>query len=277
MTNACILGFSLVLLSGIVLTTPTTALAAGEPCLRDTECAGAELCIAEACAASEPAPEPCDAQGECPRYHLTCSDGFCKGGGVVCRNPAGVCWVRDGGGTCECGSGEGAGWTDGYNPDDPPVTPTDAELYESCGASLVETCGEDPPSLPESCTGEVLTDCEAFVGKSDHFAMLCGDDVPEVNIARIGHCCDTYSDPLSAAYRACVLAIDSQTCPAQQLDACAAPPGDTDTDDGAASGAGESKEDGEAASRGCSIGAGTGGWSAAIVLLAFAVRVRRRR
>jgi MYXO-CTERM domain-containing protein len=144
---------------------------------------------------------------------------------------------------------------------------------------LVETCGEDPPSLPDSCTGEVLTDCEAFVAKCDHFAMLCGDDVPEVNIARIGHCCDTYSDPLSAAYRACLLAIDSETCPAQQLGACESPgdpEGDTDND-GAVSGAGESKEDGEAASRGCSVGAGTGRWSAGLVLLAFAARVRRRR
>jgi hypothetical protein len=188
-----------------------------------------------------------------------------------------ACWVRNGGGTCACGSGDGSGWSDGYNPDDPPMDLTDPELYTSCIGALVETCGEDPPALPDACNGEVLTECEAFVEQSDHYAMLCGDDVPEANIARIGQCCDTYSDAAYAEYRACMLAIESETCPGEQLDACEGVGADEGDTDGAASGAGESKQDGDGGSKGCSIAGASGGWGVGLVLLGFAGWFGRRR
>src|SRR5690606_32375732 len=109
-----------------VLTFEGVAAAAGEACLRDTECGGAELCLDGTCDLDSD-PPACAPTGTCEGWENTCVDGFCKTEGVVCRNPAGACWVRDGGGVCTCADGEGAGWSDGFNPDDPPQEPTDME------------------------------------------------------------------------------------------------------------------------------------------------------
>lgn len=133
---------------------------------------------------------------------------------VVCSNPAGECELLQGSGSCECGDGDGSAWSDGYNPDDPPEPKTEEELLAECNAVLVETCGEDPPSLPPTCEGEVLTECEAYVEAENALLQACGDEVPEVDIARVGACCDSFDNPDYATYRDCIMAVENPTCDA---------------------------------------------------------------
>lgn len=262
-------------LLGLALFGPATALAAGEPCVRDTDCAGAELCVDSACSAADPGVQACTVVDDCAHDEDVCADGFCKFEGVACRNAAGACWVGDGAGRCECGNGEGSGWSDGYNPDDPPATPTDAELQATCVENLVDSCGTEAPALPDSCVGDVLADCEALVAKEDAMAQLCGEDVPEVNIGRIGDCCDTHDDAEYAAYRECVLAIEiGDECPGDPYDACESFAGDTAENDAAE----DEQDDDDAQKAGCRTSGPSSPWAVlALFGLSAASRRARRR
>ena len=192
-----------------VLASAAPARAEGESCVRDTDCGGQELCLGGVCAVPETAPPTC--AGGC-EFDETCVDGFCKVEGVACDNPAGRCWVEQGHGLCECGAGEGAGWSDGFNPDDPPQTKTDAEMFTQCTDTLVEVCGTEAPSLPDSCVPDVLADCEAFLLLENAVAEDCGEGVPEVTIARLGECCDRYDEPDYVEFRNCLGGTDAPTC-----------------------------------------------------------------
>ena len=189
---------------------------------------------------------------------------------VTCSNPAGSCTVGQDSGECECLNGDGAGWSDGYNPDDPPEDKTEEELLAQCEEELVRSCGEDPPALPETCEGDVLDDCEAFVAAEDAMIEACGDEVPAVNIARVGNCCDNYDNAEYAGYRQCVTDSDEATCEA--LNSCEdAGPLEDDADEGSAQ-AEEMDED----KAGCSVG-GRGSAGALLALLGLIPFFRRRR
>lgn len=201
------------------------AYAEGEACGRDTECAGVELCQESACTVTESPPPTCD-EGCDPED--VCTDGYCKREGVTCDNPAGRCWmmptfvdgelVNEGHGECECADGNGSGWTAGYNPDDANVLPADDVLLDSCNRILIEDCGSEAPTLSESCQGDVLTTCEAFVGITDTARRACGADIPEATFARLGECCDDYDELEFSEYRECVLDLEDPDC--TELTAC---------------------------------------------------------
>jgi hypothetical protein len=274
-TMACMRSLSFtVAVAGLALLAPQVASAAGEACYRDTECVGAELCLAGVCTAAEV--QSCSTADDCDDDDAGCADGFCKVEGVTCQNPAGACWVRDGGGLCECGNGDGSGWGDGFNPDDPPEPPTDDDLLASCQANLVESCGEDPPALPDSCTGQVLEDCEALIDREDEFSLACGEEAPAIDIARVGRCCDDYEDEMSAAYRECVLALEVEGC----SDAL----GECESDVGGEPASGEDTQEGEQSGdddttgRGCAIAGereGTAWLAGLAAVLAFGATRRR--
>lgn len=266
--------------AALALALPLPAAAAGEACLRDTECVGAELCLGGTCTAADV--QACTSSDDCTRDGAECMDGFCKVEGVACQNPAGACWVVDGGGLCECGNGEGSGWADGFNPDDPPEPQTDDDLLATCQSALVDACGEDPPSLPESCTGDVLEECQALVDHEDALFAACGEDVNPIDLARVGQCCDQYDDAMYADYRECTIALPTDACPGDAWSECegvsgGTPAGGEGTEDQA--GAGESDQD--LADRGCTIAstrdARGATWLAAFAMLAALGTTRRRR
>ena len=72
-----------------------------------------------------------------------------------------------------------------------------ADCFE-CVQELESSCGTEAPTLPDSCVGEVLEECEAFVGHSDALAVACGEEPPAVNLAQVGECCDSFDEPLPA-------------------------------------------------------------------------------
>lgn len=264
------------------------ALAEGESCVRDTDCGGSELCLGGLCAVPEAAPPTCEAGCE---FDETCDDGFCKVEGITCDNPAGRCWVEQDHGLCECLNGEGSGWSDGFNPDDPPETKTDDQLFAQCGDALVDACGTEAPSLPDSCVGDVLTDCEAFIALENAAIGDCGEGTPEVTIARVGDCCDTYAEQFYADYRECVMAADAPTCAligeCEGGDGTGEDDGNGDTDGGSdptEGGTGATAGDTDSSAPGaddedtssCSVGNGGQGW-ALLGLFALLPFVRRRR
>ena len=258
-----------------VLGTTATARAEGEACARDTDCGGPELCLQQVCAVPETLPVTCEGECESP-FQYACIDGYCKSEGVACDNPAGRCWVEQDHGECECLSGEGAGWSDGFNPDDPPEDQTDEELFTECTAVLAETCGTEPPTLPDSCQGEVLATCQTLVDTEFAALVDCGDTPPGATIAAVGHCCDSYDQPEAQTYRDCILAgADAPTC--ALLDDCAGASigqgegaNDGDTDGGPT---GTAEDDTDEAKSACSVGGGTPG---ALLLLGL-LGLRRRR
>jgi len=260
-------------LAVVVLLSPAVAAAEGEACFRDTECVGAERCVESACAADASLPS-CTDDDDCEEGGTVCDDGFCKLEGVVCTNPAGTCWVEGGGGRCHCGNGEDSGWSGGYNPDDPPEPKTDEEQQLACMEELIESCGEDPPALPDTCVGEVLAHCEAFVEQEDALLQLCGEDVNDVNIGRVGACCDSYADEPYAAYRECVLAIElGDTCPGDAWGECEGDGGGANDQEGDPA-SGEDDDDG-ASKAGCRIAGSDPAW-ALFALFGLAARRRAR-
>lgn len=256
---------------------PAAAHAAGEACLRDTECTGAQTCQDGACAAVEPAPASCMADADCD-HDAVCSGGFCKLEGVVCRNPAGACWVENGSGTCECADGLGAGWSDGFDPDNPPPQLDDAALAMTCTTALVDNCGTEAPTLPASCTGDVLTQCQAYVDKQEEIAAACGEDGPSSDIGLVGECCDGFDDEGAADVRACVLALAVDGCVLDEADACygdgGGEPAGGESDQDGNDGAGEKADDDAAQKSGCSIDGAAGAWTLALLVL---LPLRRRR
>ncbi len=248
---------------------PGVAAAEGEACVRDTECPGAGLCVDLVCSADDPSVDACTDDDDCDDGE--CTDGFCKEDGVVCRNPAGACWARDNSSTCHCADGNSSGSAGGFDPDDPPEPKTDEELAASCVEELVGTCGTEAPSLPDSCTGDVLAACEAFVEREDELLLLCdGEEPSDVNIGRVGECCETQDEEWYATYRACVVDIEvGDECPGDAWAACEGEGGE-DQD-----GAGENeKDDDEDAAKGCRVGTPSA-WT--LLLLALVGVTRRRR
>lgn len=258
---------------------PDPASAAGEACTRDTDCADAELCLGQVCTVPETAPATCET--ECD-YDEECVDGFCKTEGVACDNPAGRCWVEQDHGSCECLDGNGAGWSDGFNPDDPPEELDDAGLFDECTAVLADTCGTEPPSLPDSCQGNVLTECQAVVDTEVAANTDCGGNPPSSTIARVGECCDGFDAPGAQEYRTCMLQdVADVTC--DLIETCEGDldgdpegagtndgEGEGDTDSGGAAGGGDEDESKSA----CTIG---GGSPSALLLLGVLGLWRRRR
>jgi hypothetical protein len=256
----------------LAVSAPAVASAAGEACLRDTACVGAERCIEGVCTA-DASVQSCTDDDDCSDSAEVCADGFCKIEGVVCSNPAGTCWVEDGGGRCDCGDGESSGWSDGFNPDDPPAPKTDEELQALCTESLVDSCGTDAPALPDSCVGEVLDHCQAFVDHHDAILQSCGEDVPEVDIARVGACCDEVDDDEYAQYRECILAIElGDACPGEAFDACEGAVGGEQDGEGDPASAEDDDDDTEKS--GCRIDGAGSGWC---LLALFAAATWRRR
>ena len=258
-----------------LLGTAATARAEGEACTRDTECGGPELCLQQTCTVPETTPAACEGECESP-FQYTCIEGYCKSEGIACDNPAGRCWVEQNSGECECLSGEGAGWSGGFNPDDPPVEKTDEELFAECSATLAETCGTEPPSLPDTCQGEVLTSCQAFVDAELAALADCGETPPSATIAAVGHCCDSFEQPEAQTYRACILdGADAPTCALLETcegDAIGQDEGANDGDtDGGPTGAEEDAAEQDKSA--CAIGGGTPG---ALLLLGL-LGLRRRR
>ncbi len=254
---------------------PTVALAEGEPCTRDPECVAAEICLDGACAAAEQSLPTCTIDDDCGNPDEACADGVCKHEGVACRNPAGACWVEAQSGSCDCANGEGAGWSGGFDPDNPPEPKTDAQLQIECTAELVDNCGETAPMLPDSCTGDVLTTCEAVVAHSNAIAELCDIDVPDVNIAQVGACCDDFD--AMAEYRDCVLAVElGDACPLDEVEMCGGGGATGGVDDGEQAGG---KDDDDAATKGgCRISDGAPPLcTAALLVLVAATRRRRAR
>lgn len=250
-----------------------SARAAGEPCTRDTECAGSETCVDEACEQGAELPA-CTSDDDC-EVGEACIDAHCKIEGVVCRSVAGACWVRESSGECHCGDGNEAGWSDGYNPDAPPEEPTEADLADRCVEELADTCGTEPPSLPDSCTGDVLTECETYVAHVDALSRSCGEDVPEVNLARVGDCCEAFEVEGMAQYRACLLDIElGDSCPGDAWEACegAGFPESAGAGQDAESGGDEASE-----SSGCRVGAPSSGLASTSLLGWILLRRRRRR
>jgi hypothetical protein len=267
LTRSLVFGAALGSASFIAL---ASSPASAADCFRDTECPGAQLCIDEACVPSDEPLQSCASNADCPGHDVVCSDAFCKVEGVACRNPAGTCWVRNGGGTCECLDGNGSGWSDGYNPDDPPAVLTDPELSIACSATLVEDCGDTPPALPDACAGEVQEHCEAYVAKEDMLLAVCGESVPSSPIARVGECCTNYDDAHGAAVRECVLALDADACSWEAWGACEDADGHTSEGQNAG---GES--DSSEVTKGCRAATGAPP-STLLVLLALAAGRRRR-
>ncbi|MBV1862611.1 MAG: hypothetical protein KUG77_29590 [Nannocystaceae bacterium] len=284
-TVRLLLPISAALSTMLLLASP--AFAEGEDCVRDTDCESSELCLGGVCAVPETPPPTCEAGCEIGE---SCDDGFCKVEGVACDSPAGRCWVEQDHGLCECVSGEGAGWTDGFNPDDPPQTKTDDEMFTQCGDTLAKVCGTEAPSLPDTCVGDVLAGCEAFLLLENAVAEDCGETVPEVGIARLSECCNRYDEPDYADYRECLGVADVPTCEVRSEcandDGGVEDPefGDTDGgsdptegDDNATAGdtdssAGEVDQD----TSSCSIGGDEQGW-ALLGLFALLPFARRRR
>lgn len=255
--------------AALVVMAPGVAAAQGEACFRDTECPDAGLCIDGVCSADDPSLDACTDDDDCDADSV-CSTGYCKTEGVVCRNPAGACWERDNASTCHCADGMSSQSSGPFNPDDPPEPQTDEELAAACTEELVDACGDSAPMLPESCTGDVLDTCEAFVEREDELMLACdGEEPPEVNIGRVGECCDTQDDEAYAAYRACVLEIEvGDSCPGDAWAACEGDGGE-DHD-----GAGEEEKADEDAAKGCRVGAPSA-WT--LLLLALFGRGLRSR
>lgn len=275
--SACAVGL-------VVVSVASPASAAGEPCLRDTDCTGAALCVQQACS-DDPSLTACEGDDGCEGGEA-CDEGFCKQEGVVCENPAGTCWVENGSGICACASGEGAGWSDGFNPDDPPEELSDEELAAKCVGDLEESCGTEAPSVPDDCVGEPLQACETYVAKVEQLAALCGEEPPQGLLPLI-ECCETQGEPAFDEQRACILAIEADSCPHEAIDACEGG-GEGTPDGGEAAGDGDNgedpgqdgtneDEDAEGGSKtACAVGAGApSGW--ALVLVALAGLCRRRR
>lgn len=159
-------------------------------------------------------PPACAEDGTCETG--SCFDGLCRTDGVVCTNDAGACFVADGHGECSCIDGYGSGWSDGFNPDDPPEVPTEAELFERCNAHLAETCGTEAPTLSPACVGEVHTACETSTARLLEFMRLCGDEPPGATLGVVNRCCEYFDDPYGATLRECVLGTTATTCEAFQ-------------------------------------------------------------
>jgi len=206
-TVRLLLPVSVALSTTLLLASP--ALAEGEDCVRDTDCGNSELCLSGVCAVPETLPPTCEDGCEIDE---TCDDGFCKVEGVACDNPAGRCWVEQDHGLCECFNGQGAGWSDGFNPDDPPQTKTDEEMFAQCDDTLTKVCGVEAPSLPDTCVGDVLAGCEALMLLENAAAEDCGETAAEVSIVRLAECCDRHDEPDYADYRECYEAADTPTC-----------------------------------------------------------------
>jgi hypothetical protein len=217
--------------------------------------------------------QSCTGDADCSGFGSVCSDGFCKNEGVVCRNEGGTCWVENGSGRCACLDGNESGWVDGFNPDDPPVERTDAELQIACAETLVDECGDSSPSLPDVCVAEVLEHCEAYVAKEDALLQVCGEEVPSSPLARVGACCLEYDDPHDAAYRACLLALDATVCSWEAWDDCYGEEGDGTREGDAASGG---LDEDEARKKGCHLGRETPS-IALVLLLGLGTQLRRRR
>jgi MYXO-CTERM domain-containing protein len=257
-----------VFFSGAILFAPSVAFAQGEACLRDTACGGAELCIDAECSAPDPSVDACSSDDDCDDGD--CVDGYCKVEGVVCRNPAGACWAESNSSHCACADGQSSSSVGGFDPDNPPPELTDEELVAECTAQLEDECGTEAPALPDSCVGEVLDHCEAFVDQENALLAACGEDVPEVNIGRVGECCDDYENEEYAAYRECLLAIEDISCDEEALETCEGGGAPED-----ASGDKEGGDDDDEKA-GCRIsGPGASPFAALALLVAIALRRRR--
>lgn len=229
------------------------ASAASTTCLRDSECGGTQACIESTCSTPEIPFDTCTSDDGCGRGER-CVDEHCKSEDIVCRNPAGACWVEGNSGSCSCLDGNGSGWSGGFNPDDPPPVLTDEELRDHCSATLAETCGTQAPTLSAACTGTVHQDCEAFTDRLGVFAELCGETAPTITLAAVNACCEEYDDPDFTAMRECVLASEATTCEAAYADCygdSGTPLGEgSDSDEEGATGGPNPGEDPGSASRG---------------------------
>lgn len=206
------------------LALPALASAASTPCVRDSECAGAEACVDGACEVHALPLSSCGSVDDCD-HNEACTDGYCKSDDIVCRNPAGACWLTQSSGECSCLDGDGGGWSDGFNPDDPAPVLTEEELQVECSTTLADMCGTETPSLSDACTDTVLQECQAYADKVDVLAELCDATVPFSNLGLVNSCCEEYDVPEFVETRECLLAADVNSCESAYT-SCYGTPGD---------------------------------------------------
>jgi len=131
----------------------SVASAEGEPCYRDIDCAGTEVCNERECAAPEVEPQTCAGDGFCDERRELCVGGYCKDTGVRCEGPTGECVAEVDRHECNCADGGAWGGLDDPGQDPPEPMPAE-ELYEICLEDLAAMC----PDLPPEDTGSDGTD-----------------------------------------------------------------------------------------------------------------------
>ena len=264
---------------GALLLWSPSASAEGEACLRDSECGGVEWCVEAVCAPSDEEPRACpngDAESFCEEADV-CVDDVCKRDDLVCRNALGECFIADGSGQCVCAHAPGIEWT-GEPPD---VGSASDDPGGLCFDLLAATCPDAVPE-PRCATEAQRSVCEAFVGVENALNGACGGSVhddPARVAGAVEFCCEEFTELGVAAYRECVLGLDSGDC--EGFEACAdgempADPGATPLDPSETGGAEPAGDDGELEEEpiGCRTGSGGRG---VLLWLAAAIALRRRR
>ena len=259
------------------------ARAEGEACLRDSECAGSELCFEGACTQTKQKAATCAKEdtAQCEAWDV-CVDDLCKRDDLVCRTALGVCFFGETRGACQCANAPGIEWEG----DPPDVGSPSEDPTGQCFDLLAATCPDDVPE-PVCDTETQRTACEAFVAQENALNEVCSgyvNDDPVRIAGAVEFCCGAFDESGVAAYRACVLGLSPEDCAG--FEACA----DGESSEGTSTGgiptedptadptddaplSGESEPEEEAI--GCQVGGAGSAWFGALLVFGL-LGVRRR-